>query len=222
MALYAIGDLHLSFGVNKPMEIFGPNWDRHIERLQENWQATEEDTTVLIGDTSWASDFEELRPDFTFLEQLKGKKILLKGNHDYWWTTMRKMETFVSEFPSISFLHNNSYEYGSYSICGTRGWIQEPGKETDLKVLAREVGRLRRSLETAKGTPIVFLHYPPVFDRVRCADMMALLKEFRVTSCYYGHLHGYSRAFAKEGNVEEIQMKLLSADHIAFEPMKIL
>lgn len=171
MSLFAIGDPHLSFGCQKPMDIF-KGWENHAVRLEKNWKDTveKEDTVVLPGDISWAMNFEELLPDFQFLHSLPGKKVILKGNHDYWWATRNKMDQFLlrNGLDSIEVLHNSCICAEGFRLCGTRGWLFENGQPHDEKVLAREAGRLRISLEAAKekeGELLVFLHYPPIFGQ---------------------------------------------------------
>ena len=224
MALYVIGDLHLSYSekINKPMDIFGDRWLNHGEQIKSNWEATEEDTTVIAGDISWAMNFSELEPDFAFIDALPGKKIILKGNHDYWWTTVKKMKAFAAAYPSIEFLHNNSFNVDGINMCGTRGWILEPDEAQDEKVLMREVGRLRESLNSAKeGERAVFLHYPPITVATRCDEIMAVLHEYGIKRCYYGHLHGKAIRGALTGMAEDIEFKLISADFLGFKPLKI-
>lgn len=225
MAIYAIADLHLSLGTNKSMDIF-EGWKNYVSRLEENWKkcVTDEDTVILPGDISWSMQLEKCTEDFSFIEKLPGKKIIIKGNHDYWWTTMKKMETFVKEnhFDSISFLFNNSIEVEGVSICGTRSWLFEAGEPHDKKVMERELGRLRRSLERAtQKEKLVFLHYPPITLRAKAEEVIALLKEFEIKECYYGHLHGASIGYAVQDNIEGIKYKLLSADSLRFCPYKI-
>ena len=223
MALYTMADLHLSFSTGKPMDVFGERWKDHPQKIAERWPLTEEDTIVLAGDFSWAIDFKELAADMAFLESLPGTKILSKGNHDYWWETLSKMKRFTQEdYPSVRFLHNNSYEVCGRSVCGTRGWTLENSDE-DEKVLNREVGRLTMSLEKATAQPIVFLHYPPLFGDLRCEPILEVLKRFGVKECYYGHLHGSGAiSLAVEGEAEGIQFRLISADHLDFTPIKLL
>lgn len=221
MALYAMGDLHLSISVNKPMNIFGDQWENHDIKIKENWCLNDNDTIIIPGDISWAMSFKEIESDFIFINELKGKKILLKGNHDYWWTTMKKMLDFIKPFQTISFLHNNSYEVEGCSICGTRGWIQEPGEKKDIKVLNREVGRLETSLSSAKNEIIVFLHYPPIYGNVYCTEIMDMLQKYNVKRCYYGHLHGRAFENAREGVVDNIDFSLVSSDYLNFTPLKI-
>lgn len=226
MALYAIGDLHLSLGADKPMDVF-PGWEGYIERLQQGWLATvsPKDTVVLMGDISWAMSLAGAKEDFAFIHALPGKKILMKGNHDYWWSTVTKMNAFLTEcgFDSMCFLHNNSYAVEGVSVCGTRGWLYDVGETHDAKVMARETGRLRASLQAAScETRIAFLHYPPVYATANSPELIAALKGFNVKQCYYGHLHGASIANAVNGERDGIYYKLLSADAIDFTPHLIV
>ncbi len=228
MALYAIGDLHLSFGSDKPMDSFF-GWDHYVERLEANWRSlvTEEDTVVIAGDVSWGMSLEEARPDFAFLQSLPGKKILLKGNHDYWWTTRKKMDAFLAEcgFESLRILHNDTVVVEDrVAICGTRGWFYDAEADADKKVLSREIGRLQMSAEAAKATglPVIgFLHYPPVFGDTVCRDMVDALRSAGIDRCYYGHVHGYGIHNAFNGVFEGIQLKLISADALSFIPLHI-
>lgn len=225
MAIFTIGDLHLSLGTEKPMDIF-PGWNGYVERLEENWRKLikEEDTVVLAGDISWAMKLEDAKKDFAFLQQLPGQKILLKGNHDYWWTTAKKMERFFEEngFDTLHLLHNNSYHIEGVSLCGTRSWMFDVGEAQDEKVMNRELGRLRTSLQAAESEEkIVFLHYPPIYPNANAQQVIDVLKEYNVKKCYYGHLHGAAIRFAVQGIVDEIEYKLISADGLSFCPYKI-
>ena len=232
MALYAIGDLHLSLGADKPMEIFGEQWENHPDKLRLGFAGlSDDDITVLCGDTSWGMDIEDAREDFAFIDSLPGRKIILKGNHDYWWTTASKMNGFLKRngFGTICFLHNNCYEYSEggkeFAICGTKGsfFEEETGNEHDRLILNREAGRLKTSLEKA-GTreKIVFLHYPPIYLNYRCGDILTLLKEYEVRYCYYGHIHGKGHASAFNGWAGGTQFKLVSTDYLGFKPEKII
>lgn len=227
MSLYAIADLHLSFGTDKPMNVF-QGWDNYEERLLSNWNTVvkEEDIVVLPGDLSWAINFEQAKPDFDFVSKLKGNKIILKGNHDYWWTTMSKMNNFLNEnnFNTIKILHNNHFKYNEYGICGTRGWINENGIAADAKVLAREAIRLELSIQSAlkEGLiPIVFLHYPPVYANDCNYDILDVLFKYDIKECYYGHIHGKACNYAVNGEREGIKYKLISSDYIQFNPVLI-
>ncbi len=226
MSLFVIGDLHLSLAVDKPMDIFG-GWENYTERLHEAWceLVSKDDTVVLAGDISWAMSLESAHKDFEFIENLPGKKIILKGNHDYWWTTQKKMKDFFSEngFSSINILHNNSYEIEGVSICGTRGWIFENGQPFDEKITNRECCRLKTSLDSAKADTekIVFLHYPPIFGHERAQDILGLLTEYGVRRCYYGHLHGPSTKISFNGEHMGVDFRLISADYLYFRPLRI-
>jgi len=227
MSLYAIGDLHLSLQVNKPMDIFGPGWVNHTARLLDAFSHLDEnDVTVLCGDTSWGIDFEECLDDFLFIDRLPGRKIIIKGNHDYWWSTAAKMKKFFDEngISSIQILHNNCFTYGGYALCGTRGWFYEEEQSGhNEKVLSREVGRLETSLKAAEGRPILaFLHYPPLYSGYRCPEIIRILEEYRVEQCFYGHLHGVTHKRAIEGTVGSVAYHLVSADYLSFIPKKIL
>ena len=225
MALYVIADLHLSLGTDKPMDVFR-GWENYVERLEKNWRAlvTEEDTVVIAGDISWGMRLEETVQDFTFLESLPGKKLLLKGNHDYWWSTRSKIEAFFAAqgFCSMELVFNSAVRVGDITVCGTRGWLYNAETPEDRKIVARENGRLTLSLEAAQklgGTPVVFLHYPPVYDTAECATLLDTMQRFGVTDCYYGHIHG-DRAAKKApvGEYRGIRMNLVSCDYIRFVP----
>ena len=227
MALYTIGDLHLSLGSDKPMEIFGEGWSHYVERIQEGFsQLNEDDVTVLCGDISWGMSLEESLEDFKFIDALPGKKILLKGNHDYWWNTVAKMERFFKEheLTTMSFLYNNCLTYGDNAICGTRGWFYELDNEGthNEKMLLREAGRLETSLKLAGEREILcFLHYPPLYQGYECPEILRLLQEYRVKACYYGHLHGASHRRRIEGNSHGTDFSLVAADYLRFIPKKI-
>ncbi|MDE5600797.1 MAG: metallophosphoesterase [Oscillospiraceae bacterium] len=225
MSLYAIADLHLSLGTNKPMDVFN-GWDNYVQKIEENWKAVVEsnDTVVIAGDISWGINLEQSKKDFEFIDKLPGKKILLKGNHDYYFATKNKIDMFFKEndFKTLNFLFNNCYEYEDYSICGTRGWVNEPGKTADKKILEREAGRLKLSLDFAKKTPIVFLHYPPIFGDSRTQEILDVLHKYEIKQVYYGHLHGRSCKYAVQGEVDGIFYKLISSDYLNFKLFKVL
>ncbi len=228
MSLFVLGDLHLSFGVDKPMDIFS-GWSNHVEKLEENWRAlvTDDDTVVLAGDISWGMDLGEALPDFRFIDGLPGKKIVMKGNHDYWWETMSKMERFFREnsLETIAILHNNAYRVGDISIAGTRGWFYDAHGAHDDKVIAREAGRLRTSIKEAEklgGEVVAFLHYPPVFAGRECPEMMDVLLQCGIKRCYYGHLHGKkNHQNATTGPYKGIDFTLTACDYTHFKPIPI-
>lgn len=227
MALYAIGDTHLSLNSDKPMDVFGGGWEGYVDKLREGFlDLGPEDVTVLCGDLSWGMSLEQARADFAFLDGLPGEKIFLKGNHDYWWNTAAKMRRFFAEngLDSLEILHNNCFFYGEYALCGTRGWFYEEEQSGhNEKVLNREVGRLEASLKAAEGRPILaFLHYPPLYTGYRCPEIIRKLEEYGVERCFYGHLHGPSHKRAIEGTVEGVAYHLVAADYLGFIPKKIL
>ena len=234
MSIFVIGDLHLSFNQNKPMDIFGENWIGHEEKIKQDWikKVKENDLVIIPGDFSWETYLENTELDFNFLNRLPGKKLLLKGNHDYWWTTLTNMKKFLKEknFTNIDFLYNNSYEYEDKIICGTRGW-SIADHEADKKLINRELIRLEISLKNGielygdQKEIIVFMHYPPITKSTilsnQEADFVNLMKKYNVKRCYYAHLHGVSINDAIEGNIEGIEFKLVSADGLDFKLLQI-
>lgn len=224
MSIFAIADTHLSFGTNKPMDSF-PGWNDYVERIEKNWNnvVNVDDTVVIAGDISWAMNFDELVADFDFINKLNGNKIILKGNHDYWWNTATKMNKFINEhgFDTIKILSNNSYEIGNFSICGSRGWMIDVEDDHDELVLNREVGRIKLSLDSATKEPIVFLHYPPVTTDSVCQEILNVLKEYGIKRCYYGHLHGVAAKYAVDDEIDGIKFKLISCDKLGFLPKLI-
>ena len=228
MALYAIGDLHLCLGAPKPMDVFGGAWVDYMQKLENNIKAIgPDDTTVLLGDLSWALDLDEAKDDFAWIDRIPGRKIILKGNHDYWWSTATKFYKFceVNDFSNQFILNNNHYEYDGWAICGTRGWFFEEERSGvhDEKVFRRELLRLEASLKAAGDMPkTVFLHYPPRYKGYTCEPILELLKRYEVRSCYYGHLHGASHSLAMEGIWDGIEYHLVAADKIGFAPRCII
>jgi len=228
MALYAIGDLHLSFGADKPMDIFGEKWERHAEKLQKGFRRVQpEDTTVLCGDLSWAMSLPAAREDFLFIHRLPGHKIILKGNHDYWWSTAAKAKAaFVSwGIDSIEILHNNCFFYGeNTALCGTRGWFyeEETGSAHDRKIMLREIGRLEISLRAAGDREkYVFLHYPPKYGTYACPEILDLLEQYAVRVCCAGHIHASGLRLRFEGEHRGTVHKMVSADCVDFVPQLI-
>ena len=217
--IYTIADLHLSFGTDKPMDIFS-GWTNYTERIRNNWQRLVEpnDTVVIAGDISWAMKLNEINKDFEYIQSLNGKKIILKGNHDYWWTTKSKMDKYISDsgFDSVSILHNNYYVVEDTAICGTRGWFYDAEKDEDMLILKREVGRLKMSIEPAIKAgykPVVFLHYPPIYNNMECREIMDVLREYGIEKCFYGHVHGGNaskKAFT--GEKDGIKFQLIACD----------
>ena len=226
MNLFAISDLHLSFGSDKPMDVFH-GWENYTERLKANWNrlVKNEDTVVVAGDISWSISLQDAVKDFDFLNGLNGNKILLKGNHDYWWGTANKINEFLKEhgFNSINILHNNCYTDGKYAICGSRGWLYDGTGEQDKKVINRECGRLKASLEPAVkngAEPILFLHYPPAYGEFVCEEIINVIKQYNIHNLYFGHIHGsgFNKALSR---YEDIKMKLISCDCVDFTPVFI-
>ncbi|MBR5381443.1 MAG: metallophosphoesterase [Oscillospiraceae bacterium] len=227
--LYTIGDLHLSFESGKPMDVFGGAWADHIPRLTEGFsRLTPEDTCVLCGDLTWGISLEDCLEDFRYIDALPGKKIILKGNHDFWWSTASKAKRFFEEngIATIDILHNNCFFYGDTAICGTRGWLCDPMKATehDRKILARELIRLETSLQCAGGAANkqVFLHYPPRFGTYINREMTDMLERYGVSDCWYGHLHGPGIRMAVTGEYGGVRYHLVSADHLGFRPVRVL
>ena len=226
--LYTIGDLHLSFESSKPMDIFGAEWENHAEKLKANFSTlSDEDMCVICGDLTWGMDMSSCLEDFKFIDRLPGKKIILKGNHDFWWSTASKAMRFFHEnnISSIEILNNNCFFYEDIAICGTRGWMcpQENASEHDRKIMQREIQRLETSLKAAGDCErkICFLHYPPIYGRYKAVEMIELMQSYEVRECYFGHIHGAGRVYAVEGVVDGIAYHLVSADHVAFCPVKI-
>lgn len=227
MSLFALADTHLSLGTDKPMDIFR-GWDGYVDKLKNNWESivSEDDTVVIAGDISWAMSLEDSYEDLKFINELPGKKIILKGNHDYWWNTRKKMETFFEEkgFTTLSVLHNSAVIVGDFAVCGSRGWFFDAEKSVDDKVLYREAGRLKTSINLAKETglePIVFLHYPPVTEKMVCEEIYNVLTESGIKRCFYGHLHGPAMSRSVNCELDNIKFSLISCDFLNFTPKLI-
>ena len=227
MALYAIGDLHLSLGSDKPMDVFGGRWSGYVDKLREGFAGlTEEDTTVLCGDLSWGMSLAEAREDFLFIDRLPGRKIVLKGNHDYWWSTASAAYKFFAAngISTIEILNNNCLLYGETALCGTRGWFyeEERGSEHDRKIMLRELGRLEASLKAAgEREKLAFLHYPPKFAAYECPEILEMLGRYGVKECYYGHIHGKGCSAAFRGVKNGVKYELVSADQLMFRPLRV-
>ena len=236
MSIYAIGDLHLSLDKEKPMDIFGTNWKDHEKIIKENWIKTvnNNDLVILLGDFSWAMNIQEMYQDFKYINELPGKKILLKGNHDYWWSTVTSMRKYLEEnkFENIDFIYNNSYEHDNKIIVGTRGWALNDTENAE-KMNNREEERLKISINSVidkneidsikQKELICVMHYPPINkDLIKKAKYIDIMKENKVKLCLYGHLHGKSHEEAFEGIFEGIEFKLVSSDYLNFELYKIV
>ena len=229
MSLYAIGDLHLSLDTNKSMEVFGGAWVGYVEKMQERLQVIgPEDTTVLVGDLSWALNLDGAVRDFAFMaEHIKGRKLIVKGNHDYWWSTAAKFDQFCKQngFEDFHLIHNNCYTYENYALCGTRGWFFEEDRsgQHDEKVFKRELMRLEASLKAAGDMQkIAFLHYPPRYKGYTCDEILEILKRYEVRQCFYGHLHGGSHKLAMQGVWDGTDFRLVAADYLDFRPYKVI
>lgn len=230
MSIYAIGDLHLSFANPKPMNIFGNNWNNHEEKIKLDWisKVKEEDTVVLPGDFSWAMNLKDTKKDFEYINNLPGRKIMSKGNHEYWWTTVTNIKKFLKKnnFSNIDFLYNNSIEVEDKLICGTRGWNLNLESETSNKIITREEIRLENSIQDAINKNldkeiIVFMHYPPIIKQNLNTGFFKILKKYNIKRCYYAHLHGNSIKEALNGVYDGIEFKLVSADGLDFKLLKI-
>lgn len=229
MAIYSISDLHLSFGNNKPMDIFGTNWENHIEKIKKDWikKVTNDDLVLLPGDFSWAMYLNDTYQDFEYLNNLPGKKLLLKGNHDYWWTTVTNLNKL---YDNMKFLQTNFYEYGEYAICGGRGWICPNDfkfDDNDEKIYKREENRIRLSLQAAKKKGyskfIVITHYPPTNDKLEESLFTNLYEEYGVEKVIYGHLHGKeSFKMGLKGVRNGVEYILASCDYTDFNLIKIM
>lgn len=237
MALYTLADLHLSCSVDKPMDKFGSRWTDHTAKIRRRWTAliTDNDTVVVPGDISWGMNLEEAAEDFRFIEALPGKKLLGKGNHDFWWTSASKMKKFLADIDvsSVEFLHNNAHTAGGFLISGSRGWFIEEKQQnmifsTDYdKLVNREVMRLELSLMEAEKLRtdrneeiLVFLHFPPVFGDFVCRPLIDIMKKYGVKRCFFGHIHGKYN-LPRETVYDGITLSLISADFLDFVPQRV-
>lgn len=229
--LYAISDLHLSLNTNKPMDIFGERWGNYTERLKMNWQSAvkEDDFVVIPGDISWGMTLTECLTDFQFLNALNGKKLILKGNHDYFWNTATKLNDFFIENSLLSFsiIHNNAFLIGDTAVCGTKGfnWDAKLSSDQNQKLHSREAQRLETSIQYAKKRGarncIVFLHYPPILPSYRADEILNVLRQYGIKRCYFGHIHGSGTSTVPQGTIDGIEMYLISADYLQFSPKQI-
>ncbi|MFI3250129.1 MAG: metallophosphoesterase [Eubacteriales bacterium] len=226
MALYAMGDTHLSLATPKEMDIFGGKWVGYMDKIRASLATlTKEDTLLLCGDISWGMSLEEAREDFALLASFDCSIILSKGNHDYWWSSLAKMNHFFEEngFHNLSILHNNCHLYHEIALCGTRGWFYEEERESQSeKIFRRELQRLETSLKQGgEREKLCFLHYPPITHNYRCEEIVELLKEYGVKQCYFGHLHGKTHQTAVEREINGVEYRLISSDFLGFQPLKI-
>ncbi|MBC8589418.1 metallophosphoesterase [Paratissierella segnis] len=226
--IYSIGDLHFDHTKNKSMDIFGEKWLNHDVRIIENWNNTikEDDLVLIPGDISWALKLEDAIEDLRVIDELPGKKIMIKGNHDYWWGSLSKLNRL--NMNSIIFMQNNSFIYKDIGIAGTRGWLSKDNdefKQEDEKIFLRELNRLKLSLESLGDSinkKIVMIHYPPFNMDLSPNEFVLLMREYKVDICVYGHLHAEGHKYAVEGRIDEIEFHLVSCDYIDFMPKKII
>ena len=239
MSLFVIADLHLSSDGSKSMEVFGPRWKDYQTKIEKNWKAVvnPEDTVIIPGDISWSLKLEDTLEDFRFLDSLPGTKLIGKGNHDFWWATLSKMNAFFEQnkLETLKILYNNAYRLEDCIVCGTRGWFVEENQQHTVgevdyeRIVNREVVRLRLSLEEAKKLQLqnepplpilVFLHFPPIWNGFECREIIELLKEYGIHSCYFGHIHGAYYA-KRTQEFEGIDLTLCAADYLNFAPMPV-
>lgn len=229
MAIYAISDLHLSFNTDKPMNIFG--WNDYEEKIKEDWnkKVKEEDLVLLPGDFSWEMKIDNTYKDFEYLEKLPGKKLLLKGNHDYWWNTLKSMRDFLEQnnIKNTDFIYNNSYEFDGSIIAGTRGWNLTSENLEDEKIQKREAIRLENSIKNGiekygDKNIIVCMHYPPILRDNKDNRFTQILEKYHVGCCVYGHLHGKSQSNVIEGLYNNIEYKMVSCDYTNFKLIRIV
>jgi predicted phosphohydrolase len=228
MALFAIGDLHLSLAAEKPMDVFGGGWDGYVEKIKSGFEVvSDDDVCVLCGDLSWGMSLPDCLADFEFIGRLPGKKIILKGNHDYWFSTAKSAKDFFAKnnIPNIDILNNNSFIYENKAICGTRGWLfdEEHDSAHNAKIMAREVLRLEASLKSAPADmeKLCFFHYPPRFNNYVSTEMISVMEKYGVKRCWYGHIHGHAHRLAVQREVDGIEYRMISADYVNFVPQKI-
>lgn len=228
MALFAISDLHLDASGGKPMDVFGADWFQHDTRIRKNWtdKICDEDTVIISGDISWAMHMTDGLDDLEWIHGLPGRKILVKGNHDYWWTGIKKLNGL---YPDMDFIQNNFFTYGDYALCGTRGWNcpqSENFTPHDEKIYKREALRLKNSLDAARKAGyekiIVSMHYPPIGEKFMSSEFTHIFEEYAVEKVIYGHIHGEAISKAVVGKIDNVEYILTSADYLKFDPIKIL
>ncbi len=228
VALYAISDLHLDLNGDKPMDIFGENWQNHSEKIKVNWlkTITEEDTVLIAGDISWSMKMEDGLKELQWIHQLPGRKIFIKGNHDYWWGSISRLNSLYED---MNFIQNNFFSYGEYAICGTRGWAFPDGEnftQKDQKIYERELIRLKLSIDCAVNAGyrkfIIMLHFPPLNDKQATSGFVDIINEIKPKTVIYGHLHGASLETAFNGMKDGVEYLITSSDYIGFNPVRIL
>ncbi len=232
MRCFAISDLHLSLSGDKPMHLFGDHWYRHWEKIESHWRnlISEQDLVLLPGDHSWAMNLDEAQPDLEFIASLPGIKVLSKGNHDYWWSSISKLR---KRFPALHFIQNDALIFEDIGICGTRGWSL-PGphgfeEEHDEKIYRREIERLKMSIKALSPharVRIAMLHYPPLLNDRTVTDFTRILEEGRIDYCVYGHLHLEKQQTSKrftpvKGTINNVHYELVSCDYLEFRPLEL-
>lgn len=231
MRVFSISDLHLDIYNKKPMDIFGPVWHNYVEKIVEDWneKVTDEDVVILAGDYSWAMKLEDATKDFEFLSTLKGTKIIIRGNHDYWWSSVSKVRAMLPQ--NTYALQNDAIKLGNYIFCGNRGWLIPEGKlntEENQKIYARELIRLELSLKAAKklqtnGEEIIFItHYPPFNNKVEASPYTKMLEEYGVSIVIFGHLHGYVNPKMLYNEINGIKYYLTSCDAVKNKIVEII
>ena len=238
MALFVIADLHLSGAVNKSMDVFGRRWAGYTDKIKSNLShlVNENDTVVIPGDISWGMTLDEALPDLKFIDSLPGKKLFLKGNHDFWWNTLTKINAFfeINGITTIEIIQNNAFKIENFIVCGSRGWFSDEkyqnttGSPDFKRVVAREIIRLRMSLDAAKrfkeddpqSEIVCFFHFPPALGSFKCDEFISLLNDYDVKRCYFGHIHD-PNIVTSEFVCDGISMNLISADHLGFVPKYI-
>lgn len=228
MGIFAIGDLHLSFNNDKPMDIFGDEWKDHHAKIKEDWlmRVKEDDLVIIPGDISWAMSFSEASKDLKWIDELPGRKVLFKGNHDYWWTSKKKMD---GSYTSIEFMHNSFTSYDKIAICGTRGWLcpnEAQFDDNDKKIYEREAIRLENSINQAKRLGyeiiIVAMHFPPTNEKKEPSLFTDIFEKYEVKEVVYGHVH--SKEYYKmtlQGTHRGINYSLASCDYLNFKLLEI-
>ncbi|WP_066503786.1 metallophosphoesterase [Abyssisolibacter fermentans] len=229
MSIYAIGDTHFDFTNKKPMGIFGEKWIDHDKKIIDNWKQTvkEEDLVLIPGDISWALKLKEAYNDLNIIDKLPGKKVLIKGNHDYWWETKAKLKAL--DLQTIEFIQNDCFIYNNIAIFGTRGWLSKDSdefKQKDIKIYSRELNRLELSLSSLKDKDvdkkIVMIHYPPFNIDSTPNEFVDVMKKYGVDICLYGHLHSEGHKYVTEGIIKDIDFQCVSSDFIDFKLKKII
>lgn len=238
MAIYALADLHMCLSCpDKSMELFGSSWNGYISKIKDNWErtVTDEDTVLVSGDISWATYIDKAEEDFRFLSELPGRKLLSRGNHDYWWTTMKKMEDFFEEkqFTNLEFIRTNIVEADGCLITGTRGWMIETKESLEgtdnRKIYDREKLRIKMCIDKlSEQDPehskkhILMIHYPPITAKQGVTEFADMMADAGIDICVYGHLHGKAHKKAFEGDYKGTRFVCTSADYLGFAPIRIL